>query len=171
MNNIKKGQSSPPAKKPDFEFSTENDRLMMKVSKTDDIATAIMTVNNAAAGNPCGDNYELNLSLALSQMADLSPRSPLESMLISQMVAVNAAIGMLMNAATNKGQYPEAKERNLNLATKLQRTFLAQADALQKLRGKGQQTVRVEHVTVNAGGQAIVGNVKHTTGGRGTNEE
>jgi hypothetical protein len=33
-------------------------------------------------------------------------------------------------------------------------------EALDKHRGKGQQTVRVEHVTVNAGGQAIVGNVE-----------
>ena len=32
---------------------------------------------------------------------------------------------------------------------------------MQKLRGKGQQTVRGEHVTVNSGGQAIVGKVEH----------
>jgi len=32
-------------------------------------------------------------------------------------------------------------------------------EALQRYRGKGQQKVTVEHVHVNAGGQAIVGTV------------
>ena len=39
-------------------------------------------------------------------------------------------------------------------------TFALHMEALDKHRGKSQQTVRVEHVTVNAGGQAIVGNVQ-----------
>ena len=69
-----------------------------------------------------------------------------------------------------KGQYPESRERNLNLATKLQRTFVAQIEALQKLRGKGGQKVTVEHVHVHEGGQAIVGNVSHAQGGGGKNE-
>jgi hypothetical protein len=34
-----------------------------------------------------------------------------------------------------------------------------QLEALQRYRGKGQQKVTVEHVHVNAGGQAIVGTV------------
>jgi len=46
-----------------------------------------------------------------------------------------------------------------NLANKLLRTYTAQVEALSRYRGKGQQTVRVEHVTVQAGGQAIVGAV------------
>ena len=35
-----------------------------------------------------------------------------------------------------------------------------QLEALQRYRGKGQQKVTVEHVNVNAGGQAIVGTVQ-----------
>jgi hypothetical protein len=41
------------------------------------------------------------------------------------------------------------------------RTFNQQIDTLNKHRGKGQQEVTVEHVTVNEGGQAVVGNVEH----------
>jgi hypothetical protein len=44
------------------------------------------------------------------------------------------------------------------------RTYLAQMDVLKKYHAKTQQTVRVERVTVNEGGQAIVGDVTH--GGR-----
>jgi len=43
------------------------------------------------------------------------------------------------------------------------RTFTMQAETLAKLRRGGGQTVRVEHVHVHPGGQAIVGAV--TTGG------
>ena|ERR1700730_13228319 len=54
-------------------------------------------------------------------------------------------------------------------AHKLARTFGAQVDALKRYRSGGEQTVRVEHVTVNEGGRAIVGNVSH--GGRGSPEK
>lgn len=37
-------------------------------------------------------------------------------------------------------------------------------EALNRYRGKGQQKVTVEHVTVNAGGQAIVGHLNHEGG-------
>jgi hypothetical protein len=42
-----------------------------------------------------------------------------------------------------------------NLAVKLLRTYTAQVEALAKLRRGGEQTVRVEHVHVHAGGQAV----------------
>ena len=40
-----------------------------------------------------------------------------------------------------------------------------QMEALKKYRTGGEQKVTVEHVSVNAGGQAIIGNVE--TGGEG----
>ncbi|RWD26791.1 MAG: hypothetical protein EOS34_32705 [Mesorhizobium sp.] len=56
----------------------------------------------------------------------------------------------------------DSAERAFN---KLTRTFAAQVEALKKYRTGGQQHVTVQHVTVNEGGQAIVGNVSH--GGQG----
>ena len=54
----------------------------------------------------------------------------------------------------------DAAERALN---KLARTYTMQIEALKRYRTGGQQRVIVEHVTVNAGGQPIVGAV--TVGG------
>jgi hypothetical protein len=51
----------------------------------------------------------------------------------------------------------EARRENLSQANKLCRTYALLLDALNRHRGKGQQKVTVEHVHVNAGGQAIVG--------------
>jgi hypothetical protein len=52
----------------------------------------------------------------------------------------------------------ESTERSM---TRLSRTYLAQMDALKKYRARAQQVVRVGRVTVNDGGQAIVGDVTH----------
>jgi hypothetical protein len=58
----------------------------------------------------------------------------------------------------------DLNERALN---KLARTFATQIEALKRYRSKGEQRVIVKHLTVNEGGQAIVGNVAHQgrTGG------
>ena len=55
------------------------------------------------------------------------------------------------------GQTFEGRRENLSQANKLSRTSALLLDALNRHRGKGQQKVTVEHVHVNAGGQAIVG--------------
>lgn len=55
----------------------------------------------------------------------------------------------------------------LQLTNKLMRTFILQLDALKKYRTGGKQRIIVEHVDVNSGGKAIVGNV-HQGGKRGS---
>ena len=85
-------------------------------------------------------------------------------MLAAQMAAVHnatmASARQLKVAETPLQQ--DSAERTFN---KLARTFVAQMEALKRYRTGGEQNVTVKHVTVNDGGQAIVGNV--TPGGRG----
>jgi hypothetical protein len=40
------------------------------------------------------------------------------------------------------------------------RAFATQVEVLRRLRQGGQQVVRVEHVHIHDGGQAVIGNVK-----------
>ncbi len=56
----------------------------------------------------------------------------------------------------------DSAERAFN---KLAKTFATQMETLKRYRTGGQQKMTVEHVTVQAGGQAIVGNVSHPGGG------
>ena len=51
-------------------------------------------------------------------------------------------------------------------AARLLRAYAAQVEALRRLRNGGSQTLRVEHVHVNEGGQAIIGNVRSGTTGK-----
>ena len=45
-------------------------------------------------------------------------------------------------------------------AARLMRAYATQVEVFRRLRNGGQQVVRVEHVHVNEGGQAVIGNVK-----------
>jgi hypothetical protein len=100
----------------------------------------------------------------LSVVKGIEPRDQVETMLAAQMAAThNATMTFARRLAhvDNLAQQDSA-ERAYN---KLARTFAAQVEALKRYRSSGEQLVRVERVTVNEGGQAIVGNVSH--GGRG----
>jgi hypothetical protein len=47
-------------------------------------------------------------------------------------------------------------------AARLLKAYAMQVEVLRRLRNGGQQFVRVEHVHVNDGGQAVIGNVKRS---------
>ena len=50
-------------------------------------------------------------------------------------------------------------------AARLLRAYATQVEALRRLRNDGSQTVRVEHVHVNEGGQAVTGPGARSAGG------
>ena len=106
-----------------------------------------------------------DLDLALKTLFELEPQSPMERMLMTQMIQVSNAAAQCMNGGFSSNCTFQQRKEYLGMATKFHRTFVAQIEALQKLRGKGGQHVRVEHVHVHSGGQALVGNVEHTSGG------
>jgi hypothetical protein len=60
----------------------------------------------------------------------------------------------------------EQQDSASGMLNKLARTFATQVEALKKHRSSGEQNIRVQHVTVNEGGQAIVGSVNGGGGGR-----
>ncbi len=95
----------------------------------------------------------------------IAPRDALEGLLAAQMVAVHEAAMGCLHRAHDRGHAPGLRQAELAQATRLVRSFAAQLEALDRHRGKGRQVVRVEHVTVQAGGRAIVGDVTHA--GRG----
>lgn len=115
----------------------------------------------AAKGDDLDDS---KMNFALGLVDAMEPRDATEALLCGQMAAIHLAtmnFAWRLNQAKNL-QQQDSSERALN---KLARTFTAQIETLKRYRSKGQQTVRVERVTVQDGGQAIVGNIE--TGGAG----
>jgi hypothetical protein len=122
----------------------------------------------AMVAEPEGDERGLNFMLAL--VKGVEPKDQVEAMLAAQMAAVHNAtmsFARRLNCAENVQQQDSA-ERTLN---RLARTFATQTEALKRYRSGGEQTVRVEHVTVNEGGRAIVGNVTYRRRGVDQNAE
>jgi hypothetical protein len=97
------------------------------------------------------------LTSSFAALAGLAPRDEAEGMLAVQMVATHSAAMDCLRRARVSGQTFEARELNLKHAEKLMNIYTRQIEALDKRRGRGQQKITVEHVTVQAGGQAIVG--------------
>ena len=114
------------------------------------------------------DSKEIRDTAALCRVSNIGARDVIEAMLAAQMVATHEAAMECFRRAALSEQTFVGRELGLKYGDKLVRSFAALTDALNRHRGKGQQVVRVEHVTVQAGGQAIVGAV--TQGGGGHQE-
>ncbi len=120
---------------------------------------------NAGSQGKSVDESGLNFMLAV--VKGVEPQDQVEAMLAAQMAAVHMATMTFARrlAHVDNIQQQDSAERAFN---KLARTFAAQVEALRRHRTGGEQKVTVEHVTVNEGGKAIVGNVSH--GGRGASK-
>lgn len=113
-----------------------------------------------------GGNIDVGAgNYAASIVSGIKPTDPIETMLATQMAGVHmAAVAFTKKlAAADNLMRRDSASKTLNQLT---RTFVAQVEALKRYRTGGQQNVTVKHVTVNEGGQAIVGNVK-SGGGSG----
>src|SRR5262249_17280779 len=100
------------------------------------------------------------------------PHDEIEAMLAAHMAVTN--IVLLELVARTRGsiaghRYEGNGIKRLdvlgNLTTKFMRTYTMQVQALTRKRRKDKQKIWVKHVHVYAGGQAIVGNVRHRGGG------
>lgn len=122
----------------------------------------VSQIVNIGSQGPTPD--EKGMAFIGSIIAGIKPRDEAEAMLAAQMAAVhNASMTFARRLAhVTTIQQQDSAERAFN---KLCRTYAAQLEALKRYRTGGQQHVTVKHVTVNEGGQAIVGNVSH--GGQG----
>jgi len=100
----------------------------------------------------------------VSLYREIGVENPVESMLLSQMVSVHKHAMKLM-AQANEISSATTSEAIMNMVNKLMRTFTSQVEAFEKLKRGGRQVIKVDHVHVHEGGQAIVGNIKHPSMG------
>ena len=120
-----------------------------------------------------GRANQVALNAALAVISGVRPKDEIEAMLAAHMALTNIALLDLFartrgSIANHKYEGDGIKRLDVlgNLTNKFMRTYTMQIEALARKRRKGEQNIRVEHVHVYAGGQAIVGNVSHR-GGRG----
>jgi hypothetical protein len=104
------------------------------------------------------------LNFILSVVQGIKPKDETEALLAAQMAAIHNATMVAARRLSHVETIPQQDSAS-NMLNKLARTFAAQVEALKRYRSAGEQTIKVQHVTVNDGGQAIVGNVSQGGGG------
>jgi hypothetical protein len=109
------------------------------------------------------EETHLRLARAIELYEGLGPSDTGEAMLAQQMVGTHQAAMECLRRAMIPNQTFEGRNAALKQAAQLMALYDKQLRTLQKSKGKGQQKVTVEHVHVEAGGQAIVGNVEAGT--------
>jgi hypothetical protein len=132
------------------------------LTRVSEYTSLLQDVVNLTQKDRKPDQHRINEMMA--QIAAIEPRDGLEAMMATQMVAIHHATLKAARQLQGSDNIPQ-QDSNSNMLNKLARTFAGQIEALKRYRSKGEQKVIVEHVTVNEGGQAIVGSVG--TGGGG----
>jgi hypothetical protein len=89
-----------------------------------------------------------------------APKNEIEGALAVQMACTHSA-SMAVLAKLDAAFGTERRIAALaSAAARLMKAFAMQLEVLRRLRSGGHQYVRVEHVHVNEGGQAVIGNIK-----------
>jgi hypothetical protein len=139
--------------------------LLMEALGTGDHDFFTGLVTQLAAICQTGDSIDDGkLNHLLSMILSVKPDDEIETMLASQMAALHMA-SLVYAERVMRGTYLDQLEHHMKALTKLTRAYATQLEALRKYRSGGEQKITVQHVTVNDGGQAIVGDV--TANGRG----
>ena len=127
-----------------------------------DFVDASLLQIQAAARSPFGTISEIHINAALAMIEAAAPKDEIEAALAIQMACAHAA-AMAIFAKLDSGLGTERRTVAFgSTAARLMRAYAMQMEVLRRLRTGGQQFVRVEHVHVNGGGQAVTGNVSGT---------
>ena len=117
----------------------------------------------AAARLPSSGISEIAVNASLAFIEGAKPQGEVECALVIQMACTHSAAMSVLGTFGGHGT-----DRNIaakvSAAARLLRAYATQVEALRRLKNGGSQLVRVEHVHVNEGGQALIGNVKSTPG-------
>lgn len=117
----------------------------------------------AAARLPGGGISEIGVNAAIATIQAAAPKDEVEASLAVQMACTHAA-AMAVLGRLGGGYGSERRVAALGTAAaRLLKAYAAQVEVLRRLRHGGHQYVRVEHVHVSDGGQAMIGNLKMPT--------
>lgn len=151
VDTAKDNAAKPAKKKNPYSGSTSKDFTNILVTQ------AAYSVSNSFRNKK---DIEMQQEACFAAIKGISPNDEIEGMLAAQMVAIHNASMECFRRSMLEGATFDGRDMNLKHAAKLTNCYSNMVNTLQKYRGKGQQKMTVEHVTVNDGGQAIVGNVE-----------
>src|SRR5258707_15411157 len=112
-----------------------------------------------AARVPGDGASDMAINGAIAMIAARAPKDEIEAALALQMACTHMAAMAVMSRIGGAGGGPQRLPGLASASAKLLKAFCTQVETFRRLRGGGDQNIRVEHVHVYEGGQAIVGAV------------
>jgi hypothetical protein len=150
---------------PNEDRNTWWDRLKNALgTSSSDFVSASLVQLKAAAQFPGSGISEVGINAALAQIEALAPQNEVEAALAVQMACTHAAATSVLARFGGGGGSDRRVIALASAAARLLRAYSGQVETLHRLRHGGDQYVRVEHVHINEGGQAVIGNVRTQRG-------
>jgi hypothetical protein len=128
-------------------------------TSSSDFVNASLHQLQAAAQFPGSGISEVGINAALAFIEGFAPRNEVEASLAVQMACTHSATMSVLRRLGPAGGTEDHVCRFASAAARLLRAYTMQVEAYRRLRHGGDQYVRVEHVHVNEGAQAVIGNV------------
>jgi len=134
-------------------------------TRSSDFVNASLLQLQTAARLPSGGISEIALNAALAMIEAADPKDEIVGALAVQMACTHTAT-MAVLARLGGGGGTERRVAGLgSAAARLLRAYSGQVEVLRQLRHGGHQSMRVEHIHINDGGQAVIGNVQPARSG------
>jgi hypothetical protein len=102
----------------------------------------------------------MSVNAVLAFIEGAEPKNEVEAALAIQMGCTHAVAMAVLSGLGGAFGTERGTAMKAAAAARLMKAFAAQVETLRRLKHGGSQFVRVEHVHVNEGGQAIIGNLK-----------
>jgi hypothetical protein len=129
-----------------------------------DFVNASLYQLQKAAQLPCGGISEIAMNAALALIEAAEPQNEIEGALALQMACTHTAAISVLARFAGGGATERRVAALASAAARLLRAYSTQVEALRRFRHGGDQYVRVEHVHINDGAQAVIGNVQPRNG-------
>jgi hypothetical protein len=150
---------------PDGDQRRRWDRLKAALGTTSsDFVNATLVQIQNASRMPSGGISETSVNAVLAIIEAAEPKNEIEAALAIQMACTHAVTMAVLSRVG--GAY--GGDRHVAMmaaaASRLLRAYAMQVETLRRLRAGGSQYMRVEHVHLEPGAQAIIGNVEKSSG-------
>lgn len=110
------------------------------------------------------DDFNVKNRAVLEALEAMHPQDAHELMLCIQILALHRqGMNYMYKLSQAEGTFAD---RYLNASAKLLKLHGEKLEALNRYRRKGQQMVKVEHIHVHQGAQAVIGNIQTGGGGK-----
>lgn len=131
---------------------------LKQLTGTEDQILAEEIIGRAVSAMPLTQGKEQNTNIIYQSLADIEPKDTFEAKLIAQSTSLYAQ-GMQYLEKAEKANMMCQAEFYVKYGIKLLRLHNETIESLARYRRKGEQKVVVQHVNINDGGKAIVGNM------------